>query len=221
MFKTELHCHSKAISGCARVDNAEIIETFTKAGYSTLVLTNHFTRDNMVSHGANSWDEWIDMFVGAYEKLKNEALGKLNILLGLELRLNDSDNDYLVFGATEEFLRKIPHVFDLWPEDFHRLANENGCLFIQAHPFRNHMKIKRPDCLDGVEVFNGHFGHDSRNDIAELWAEKYNLIKTSGTDFHYNDSPANGGIFTENEITTMEQLVEVLKSGNYTLNKQY
>ena len=83
------------------------------------------------------------------------------------------------------------------------------------------MKIKRPDCLDGVEVFNGHFGHDSRNDIAELWAEKYNLIKTSGTDFHYNDSPANGGIFTENEITTMEQLVEILKSGNYTWNKQY
>lgn len=221
MFKTELHCHSNDISSCARVSTQDIINKFCEAGYSTLVLTNHFSQYTYDFVGAKSWDEWIDKFVGAYEKLKNEALGKLNILLGLELRLNDSDNDYLVFGATEEFLRKIPHVFDLWPEDFHRLANENGCLFVQAHPFRNHMKIKRPDCLDGVEVFNGHFGHDSRNDIAELWAEKYNLIKTSGTDFHYNDSPANGGIFTEKEITTLEQLVEILKSGNYTLNRQY
>ena len=219
MFKTELHCHSNDISACARVSTQDIINKFYEAGYSTLVLTNHFSQGTLDHVGAKSWDEWIDKFVGAYEKLKKDAQGKLNILLGLELRLNDSDNDYLVFGATEEFLRKIPHVFDLWPEDFHRLANENGCLFVQAHPFRNHMKIKRPDCLDGVEVFNGHFGHDSRNDIAELWAERYNLIKTSGTDFHYNDSPANGGIFTECEITSMEQLVEILKSGNYTLNK--
>ena len=219
MFKTELHCHSNDISACARVSTQDIINKFYEAGYSTLVLTNHFSQGTLDHVGAKSWDEWIDKFVGAYEKLKKDAQGKLNILLGLELRLNDSDNDYLVFGATEEFLRKIPHVFDLWPEDFHRLANENGCLFVQAHPFRNHMKIKRPDCLDGIEVFNGHFGHDSRNDIAELWAERYNLIKTSGTDFHYNDSPANGGIFTECEITSMEQLVEILKSGNYTLNK--
>ena len=83
------------------------------------------------------------------------------------------------------------------------------------------MTVIRPDVLDGVEVFNGHFGHDSRNDIANMWADKFNLIKTSGTDFHYITSPANGGIFTEKEITTMDELVETLKSGNYTLNSQY
>ena len=221
MFKTELHCHSNDISACARVNTQDIINKFYSAGYSTLVLTNHFTQGTLDHVGAKSWDEWIDKFVGAYEKLKKDAEGKLNILLGLELRLNDSDNDYLVFGATEDFLRKMGNIFNMWPEDFHRLANENGCLFVQAHPFRNHMKIKRPDCLDGVEVFNGHFGHDSRNDIAELWAEKFKLIKTAGTDFHYNESPANGGILTECEITSSEQLVEILKSGNYTLNKQY
>ena len=219
MFKTELHCHSNDISACARVDAQDIIKKFYSAGYSTIVLTNHFSKGTYEHVGANTWDEWIDKFVGAYEKLKEEAKGKLNILFGLELRLNDSDNDYLVFGASEEFLRSIPHVFDLWPEDFHSLASENGCLFIQAHPFRNHSKIKPPSFLDGVEVFNGHFGHDSRNDIAEMWADKYNMIKTSGTDFHYNDSPANGGILTECEITSMDQLIEILKSGSYVLNK--
>ena len=37
------------------------------------------------------------------------------------------------------------------------------------------------------------------------------------TDFHYNDVPTNAGILTENEITSMEQLVDILKSGKYEL----
>ena len=41
-----------------------------------------------------------------------------------------------------------------------------------------------------------------------------------GTDFHYNDVPANAGILTDTEITSMEQLVEILKSGNYELIKE-
>ena len=221
MFKTELHCHSNDISGCARVNTTEIIETFTNAGYSTLVLNNHFTTDTMKSKGAKTWEEWIDMFIGAYQKLKDEANGKLNILLGLELRFDENCNDYLVFGATEKFLKDHPNMLQMNPHSFHEIAKENGCLFIQAHPFRNGMTVVRPDGLDGIEVFNGHFGHDSRNDIAEMWAEKFNLIKTAGTDFHYITSPANGGIFTEKEITTMGELIETLKSGDYTLNKQY
>ena len=220
MFKTELHCHSNDISECARVNTEEIIEKFTKGGYSTVVLSNHFSRGTMNFVGAASWDEWIDKYVGGYEKLKNDAKGKLNILFGMELRFNENCNDYLVFGITKEFLRKYPNMFEMNPESFHKIASENGCLFIQAHPFRNGMTVIYPGHLDGVEVFNGHFGHDSRNDIAEMWANKYNLIKTSGTDFHYTTSPANGGILTDTEITTMDELIEVLKSGNYILNKE-
>ena len=143
----------------------------------------------------------------------------VNILFGAELRFNGNNNDYLVFGLTKEFLYEHPDIFDLHAEKFHNLAKENNMLFIQAHPFRNWMMVIEPKMVDGVEVFNGHFGHDSRNEIADMWAEKYNLIKTSGTDYHYITSPANGGIFTEEEITDMGQLVEILKSGNYELNK--
>ena len=217
MFKTELHCHSLDISNCARVSTTDIITKFTEAGYTTLVLANHFNYDTMKSRNAESWEDFIDKFVGAYEKLKKEAEGKLNILLGAELRFNENCNDYLLFGVTKEFLLSIPQVFDLNPDAFSKIARENGVLFVQAHPFRNWMTVIRPDFLDGVEVFNGHKGHDSRNEIAEAWADKFSLIKTSGTDFHYNHAPANGGILTEVEITSMEQLVEILKSGSYQL----
>ena len=221
MFKTELHCHSKSISQCARVASEEIINSFTAKGYTTLVLANHFNRYTMNSLGITDWNDWIDRFLAGYEELRRDAEGKLIVLLGMELRFDRNINDYLVFGITKDFLKKYPNMFEMDPRSFHEIAKENGCLFIQAHPFRNNMTVVHPHELDGVEVFNGHMGHDSRNDIAEAWADKFGLIKTSGTDFHYADSPANGGIFTEKEITTMEELIETLKSGNYTLNKEY
>lgn len=217
MFKTELHCHSNDISLCARVSTEDIVKKYTEAGYTSLVLTNHFNDYTMQATGSKNWDEWVDKYIAAYEKLKRDAQGKLNILLGMELRFEENINDYLVFGVTEEFMKKYPDMLDMNPEKFHKIAQENGCLFIQAHPFRNGMTVVLPSHLDGVEVYNGHLGHDSRNDIANLWAEKFNLIKTSGTDFHYNDVPANAGIITEDEITDMSQLIEILKSGKYTL----
>jgi predicted metal-dependent phosphoesterase TrpH len=104
--------------------------------------------------------------------------------------------------------------------DFHKLCQEKGYLFIQAHPFRNGMKVINPAFVDGVEVFNGHGGHDSRNEIAEAWANKFSLLKTSGTDFHYAHAPTNGGIVTDEKIQTVQQLVAVLKSGKYELIKE-
>ena len=217
MFKTELHCHSSDISDCARVDADCIIKKYTEAGYSSLVLANHFNTFTLNRWGAKSWEEFVRMYVGAYEKLKEKASGKLNILLGMELRFDMNVNDYLVFGVSEEFLLNNPGILTMNPESFHKLCKENGLLFIQAHPFRNSMTVVRPDCLDGIEVFNGHKGHDSRNDIARIWAEKFNLIMTSGTDFHYDYAPANAGIITDEEITSMEHLIGILKSSSYTL----
>lgn len=217
MFKTELHCHSDDISMCARVSVNDIIEKFHGAGYSSLVLTNHFNKDTMNAHSPNDWCGFIDKYVAAYEKLKKAAEGKLNIILGMELRFNANINDYLVFGITEKFLKKNEGMFDMSLKDFRRIANENGCLVVQAHPFRFGMTVTDPANLDGVEVRNGHMGHNSNNDIAKAWAEKYSLIQTSGTDFHYKDVPANSGIMTDEEIVSSEQLVSILKSGNYTL----
>ena len=220
MFKTELHCHSSDVSQCARVDAQIITEKFVQAGYSTLVLTNHFNASTYRHLGCSSWDEWIEKYVQAYENLRDLTKGRLNILLGAEFRFKENINDYLVFGLTKEFLKKHEYVYDLNIWDFHKLARENGLLVIQAHPFRDGMTITHPDALDGVEVWNGHMGHNSRNDIAELWADKYGLIKTSGTDFHYADVPANSGILTDFEITDMAQLISTLKSGKYELIKE-
>ena len=220
MFKTELHCHSNDVSSCARVDVDTIIKRYTEGGYTSLVLTNHLSIYTYDYIKPTDWNDFIDKFVGGYKKLKEAAGEKLNILFGMELRFKNSCNDYLVFGVTEDFLRANEDLLDMYPEKFHNICKENGYLFIQAHPFRNWMSVTPPDQVDGVEVFNGHKGHDSRNDIANMWADKFNLIKTSGTDFHYADVPTNAGIMTEYEIKDINTLIDTLKSGNYTLIKE-
>lgn len=217
MFKTELHCHSMDISECAQVSVDDITKKYTEAGYKTLVLSNHLNYTTMLHHNCESWQAFVEKFYSAYERLKECAKGKMNILFGAELRFNQNINDYLLFGITKEFLLDNEGLFDMNPESFHKIAKENGILFVQAHPFRNSMTVVAPYYLDGVEAFNGHKGHDSRNEIANAWAEKYGLIKTSGTDFHYNDTPASAGILTDYEITSMTQLVQTLKDGSYTL----
>ena len=40
---------------------------------------------------------------------------------------------------------------------------------------------------------------------------------SSGSDFHEIDVLAHGGIITEHEIKTEEQLIKTLLSGNYSL----
>ena len=219
MFKTELHCHSCDVSGCARVNAEQIIEKFTSAGYTTLVLSNHLHPWTHCHVKSESWSELVDKYMAGYYNLKEKAQGKLNILLGMELRVRENGNDYLIFGVTEEFLRAHENLLDMNIWDVHKLTSENGMLLIQAHPFRDGITVTNPKAIDGVEVFNGHKGHDSRNDIAEAWADKFSLIKTSGTDFHYDYAPANAGIITEHEITDMAALIETLKSGNYELIK--
>ena len=217
MFKTELHCHSKSVSACAQVSNEQIINKFKAAGYSTLVLANHFNRGTQGFLRCEEYGDFITAYLKGYKDLKKDAEGVLTILLGMELRFEENSNDYLVFGVTEEFLRNNPPLYNMNPESFSKLARENGLLFVQAHPFRNSMTIVNPRFLDGVEVFNGHMGHDSRNEIANMWAERFGLIKTSGTDFHYNNVPANAGILTETKIEDMATLIETLKNGKYEL----
>ena len=77
MFKTELHCHSKSISACARVSNEDIIEKFTKAGYTSLVLANHFNKDTQGFLGcAESYQDFVTAYLKGYEDLKKDAEGK-------------------------------------------------------------------------------------------------------------------------------------------------
>lgn len=222
MFKTELHLHNAEVSDCGRVFSPEIVETYVKAGYDTVVLTNHMSRFTYKSkrNGARedmTWDEKVDFYLDGYKMLCKAANGRLNVILGMELRFDTDNNDYLVYGITEEFMRKTGDLMKMNLKMLKPIFEENGILVFQAHPFRNGMQITKPELLDGIEIFNGHMDHDSRNVIAQIWAEKFGLKRTAGSDYHYSSQTPNAGMLTDVEVKDVSTLVEILRSGQYQL----
>lgn len=218
----EMHSHVKEVSTCSGTYAEKFIEYYTNIGYTGIVVTDHmnestFDRGDLKNA---SWDNKVTHFLKGYQATKKAAEGKLNVLLGMEIRFYGNPNDYLVYGVTEEFLRSNGDLMAMSAKAFSKLAHKNGLLFLQAHPFRRGMKVENWDILDGYEVFNGNARHNSNNDIAELWAKKQGkTIVTSGSDFHEEEDISNGGIYFSSPIQTNEDLVRELKSGNYRLRK--
>ena len=215
-YKTELHAHCSEVSPCADMSAVQVADRYIAAGYTTLVLTNHYC-DYVIDKAGERWEEKITHYLSGYRIMKEYAGERLNVLLGCELRFTENFNDYLIFGLTEEFLIEHPDLHKMTLKTFSAFAQEHGLLIIQAHPFRNKMTVMDPKLLDGVEAFNGHPGHDSRNAIADAWARRYGLRRTSGSDFHHPTSVEAGGILTDVPVTSMEQLTEILRTGNCTL----
>ena len=140
-------------------------------------------------------------------------------MLGVELRFYATVNDYLIYGVKEELLYHSPFLLSLYIKRASKLFRKNGCLFIQAHPFRKFISRANPKYLDGVEVFNAKSTKEENNNALE-WAEDNDLkIKTSGSDCHRKTGIALGGIITTEPIKTNDDLVRILKSGDYKLIK--
>ena len=222
MFKTELHAHCAPQSRCAHADVNALVERFVSAGYSTVVLTNHVSPWNFALREGISWQENVEFILQGYEMLKEAAGERLHVLLGAEMRSRENDNDYLVFGLTEEKLRSLPCVYELPLRQLTDLLHEMDCFVYQAHPFRFGIMITDPvrAGLDGIETYNSHKNHDSHNELAERWAEMMGLPRVSGSDFHDPEGYIGGGIRTEYVIDSMDSLMRTLRQNSYTLIKE-
>ena len=217
-YKTDLHVHSKRISFCSSSEDEVLVELYRAEGYSTIVLTNHLLT-NYIPGCNDDWNKTVEVYCEAYESLRRAGEEKgIAVLFGAEIRFDDCFNDYLLFGADKEFLLANPFFTKKRLGEFIPIAREAGCILVQAHPFRNGMTVMPPELLDGMEVFNGSYGHNSRNDMALRWAERHNLIRTSGSDFHNAIDFADGGILTDEPVTDTAQLISLLKSGKYRLH---
>ncbi len=223
-YKTELHCHSGTVSDCADITPEQIVKKYLEKGYTTVVVADHlspFTFSGKRYTGGEDWQAKIDYYMEGVRALKKAAEGKLHILQGCELRIEACDSDFLVYGMTEEFMRQNPDLLQIPKvKEMCKRLHEAGFLVFQAHPFRNNMTITDPDYLDGIEVYNAHGRHNSRNDFAQIWAEKYGLLPISGSDIHHDYDLPGGGILTDEPIESMAQLMQILRTGNYELLRE-
>lgn len=217
-FLMEMHLHTSESSNCGRVSAADAVRLYKEAGYDGIVVTDHYSSGTFKRKIPRDipYKDQVEIYLKGYRAALKAAGDDFTVLLGMELSLNENDNDYLVYGVTEEFLIKAGYLLDLSLEEFVELAHANGCLVYQAHPFRKYMAVTKPELLDGIEVYNGCPGSNSNNEFSMMWANKYGLRGVSGSDFHQLKDLAYGGISFPEPIKTNEDLVRALK-GKYSL----
>ena len=216
-YKTDLHCHTSELSGCSSESASDTVKRYAELGYSSVVITNHF-RDHGRKKSGLHYKDYVDLHFEVAERAGREAAGKLHVIPGMELCLNSSANDYLIFGATREIMKGIPDIFRMELSDVHDYLSANGCLLIQAHPLRWGMTLIKPQHIDGYEVLNTHEYHQNHNDVVMLLAKSIGgegKIYTAGTDHHDACQNPSSGIMTAEPIVNSAQLVQILKEGRY------
>ena len=220
----DLHVHSAEGSPCASIKNEELVKAYKEKGFDGFVLTNHMSRWSMECHYKLGYPDFCKMLHDVYLEAKEhgDKIG-LTVLFGQELKLDcTGGNDYLLYGVTYEQLLDYGDMMPWTPEKLKDASEKDGFLYYQAHPFRDHMRIVNPIYLYGVEVFNGgqgfeHPWEDQRNDIANLWADKYKLHKIAGSDCHEITHVGVAGVRFMSEIKDNNDFLTALKEDNYYL----
>lgn len=218
-MKVELHAHTSETSPCGRVSAKKLVKMYKDTEYDAIVITDHYSKWVMELNSIREPEELTEFFLEGYRCASRYAQdsGGIKVLLGAEVSLLESPNDYLLYGTDEEFFLKNHMLFEMTLSKLYTLCYKNNILLVQAHPYRAYCTPANTHFLDGVEVHNGNPRHDSNNDKAYKWAEKNKLLKTSGSDFHREEDVAKGGIVTEDSFDSIHELTEILKSGRYSI----
>ena len=212
----DTHIHTKEASSCSREWAADIVKRYKMLGYDGLVITDHFSAYQFEKHG-DTFDEQVQKYLSGYRAAKEFETEDFHIILGMELRFLENDNDYLVYGFDEDFVLKNDLTKFRNPKEFRPVIEANNLIMFQAHPFRIGMTVTDPELLDGVEVYNGHGDHNSRNSVAYKWSELHGLRKLSGSDFHGNITMEPGGVYFEEYLTDSKQVAKAFREGKYSL----
>ncbi len=211
-FLYETHMHTCQGSACGRATGKEQARVYKEAGFTGIIITDHFFGGNTAVNRELPWEERIDLFWRGYEEAKEEGDRiSLDVFFGLEQNIHF--DEYLIYGLTKEYMKAHPEM-EHWNR--HQLVEEvhraGGCL-IQAHPFRmrNYMDRVRLGLryCDGIEVANA--GNDQMDDArARLYAEEFGLLTTAGSDNHCGANWPLYGVELEKKLTCIGDFVKVI-----------
>ena len=221
MYKYELHAHTSECDKCAALSGAELVKAYADKGYSGMVITDHYFgiffewfKDELVG---KDHQQIVSRWLKGYYSARNEGekIG-FTVLSGAEARIDGTINDYLIYGLEERDFFDLPLLNRMKSiNDVMDILPKKSCV-VQAHPFRNDMTVCDPSRLFGIEVYNAK-NEAFRNQMAINFAEHYQKAMTSGSDCHGEDTLGHGGIITESPIYSSAELVNILRSGKYSL----
>ncbi len=215
----ETHLHTAEASACAILSAAEQVRYYKEAGYSGIVVTDHFFNGNTSIPSSLPWEERVDRFYKGYENAKAEGdrIG-LSVFFGWEV--NFCCTEFLIYGLDKEWLKNHPDILS-WPlEEHYRRVHEDGGFVVHAHPYRIRPYIKEirlfPKCTDAVEVINVGNRNSDFDRKALLYARKKRLPITAGTDSHGIEQ-LHSGLAFDYKIETITDLINGIKAGSCEL----
>lgn len=218
-FKYDLHIHTKEISPCGRLSIEEIIDKYIEEGYSGLVLTDHLRKGYFRKCKREDWKEKINEFFYSYDRGIEYCKDKdFYIGLGMEISFNNNTNDFLVFGFKKEDYLENEWMIEMGLKDFYNKFKDKA-IIIQAHPHRKKgSKLEDINYLHGIEIYNQNPRHNNNNDLTKaVHEENPKLIATGGSDVHNEEDLCRTGIYTNEKITSDEQLLNILRNKEFEI----
>lgn len=213
-YKYETHMHTSEGSACGRSTGAEQAQAYYDAGYTGIIVTDHFFNGNCAVARELPWEEKVERFFIGYENAynKGQEIG-LDVFLGWEV--NFQATEFLVYGLDKEWLLNNEDILSWDVKEHYERVKADGGMIIHAHPFREAPYIKEirlfPSYVDGVEVYN--FGNESVNPKFNIDAYEYakenELPMTGGTDSH-NVKATWGGMIFDHKLDTINDYMNAI-----------
>lgn len=212
-----MHTHCLPISRCAHHQPEDLPEIFLKKGINAIVLTNHCYPAHLTPL-TEDLNEQAEIYIDTYRrcKAKGEEVG-VKVIFGVELKLINEPNtpEFLLYGLSEEDFKESFPLYNKTQEELFEFCNSKNVLMIQAHPFREEQGYApaNMEFLHGLEVYNGHphFDNGLKNTIP--LTDRYNLLKTAGTDFHVEMQAGLVYIEMPEKIEDQFMLRDYIKNG--------
>ena len=99
----ETHMHTCQGSRCGVSRGSEHVRPYLDAGYTGIIVTDHFFGGNCAVDRSLPWEQRIDLFWAGYEDALEEGLKiGLDVFFGLEQ--NYEGDEYLIYGLTKEYM---------------------------------------------------------------------------------------------------------------------
>ena len=195
-FLFDPHTHTAETSKCGHLPAAEVVDRYVRSGFSGLVVTDHLHPEYLSRIDKDhDWNKAMDHYLSGYHasKKRGDEVG-FQVILGTELRFPENDNDYLVYGIDEDWLRSNPYVCCMSAREFFQKFHDQ-VLIIHAHPYRDGNTVVFEDAVHGTEIINGNPRHNNHNDLALDLARRHpDFFRLAGSDTHQAGDEARAGV---------------------------
>ncbi len=220
MYRYEMHCHTSPVSACAKADVRDTVGFYKSRGYDGVFITNHFLNTYAPLGKDASYEEKINFYFSDYEAalVVGKELG-IKVFFGIETTYRGTD--FLVYGLDKEWFLQHPQIMEMDIKEKLAFMREHGAYAAQAHPYReayyiDHIRLY-PRSVDAIEVINAN-RTPLENEMARLYAEKYELNMLAGSDNHQGSKQTKfAGLQSETPICSEAEFIEGMKQGRFQI----